>query len=752
MSNNRKAPVFSPKLIFSSLIAASIFGILNTSFVVSYASLIFSSTIPSYFVVAVALFLLGGCLACIIICSTSSYPGVIAMIQDVPVAVAGFMALSLATVLQGAEPAVLFANIFTAIVLATLLTGVAFLLLGYFKLGNLVRFIPYPVVGGFLAATGWMLFKGGIQVSTGVGFQLLQLSSFITQADSHHLATALVFGVGLLLLTRRFPENALVTPATIVASILLFLLAAGWLGYDIDFLNKNGWLVGPLPDTPLWHSVSLPDWNLIDWPIVLRQFGSIATIVVLSVISLLLNSTGVEFIVGRDLEINKDLKTSGIANLAAAFTGAPSSYLYISQTTLAARMGARSRSVGILHGLFLLMVFFAGGAFLDFFPKFVAAGLPIYLGLTMLREWLLDARRSLPKVDYAIIVGILLIVEFIGFLQGIGIGIVASVIIFVLRYSSIDIFKKKLDGSSYRSSKDRSITDQRLLDYHSEQLLILQLQGFIFFGTANSLYEKIRQLTTKPGKFLKFVVMDMTLVQGIDSSAVQSFEKLARYFEKQNINLVIVNHAEKIKFTFELAGLKSSVYKSIHHFDDLDHAIEWCEDLIAEQETRKIEQAKMKGGKSFDGLFQAAYSDMMAALEIQVMFETLIERMKGYLEKMEVSTGHHLYRQNEITSDVYFISRGRVTLSRKNREDIPLRIRTLGPWTITGEIGAYLGYHAPYDARVEKEGLIYKLTAENRKKLETEDPSLAAQLQKLIITMLGVQLMKTTQTVENISI
>jgi SulP family sulfate permease len=73
---------------------------------------------------------------------------------------------------------VLFANIFTAIALATVLTGIAFLLLGYFKLGNLVRFIPYPVMGGFLAATGWLLFKGGLQVSTGFGFQVLQVASF----------------------------------------------------------------------------------------------------------------------------------------------------------------------------------------------------------------------------------------------------------------------------------------------------------------------------------------------------------------------------------------------------------------------------------------------------------------------------------------------------------------------------------------------------------------------------------------------
>jgi SulP family sulfate permease len=640
MSSNGKDSTLNSKSIISNLTAVAIFGILNTSFVVSYASLIFSSTCPSYFVVAVSLFLLGGCLASIVICAMSSYSGVIAMIQDVPVAISGLIALSLATMLQGANPDVLFANIFAAIALATLLTGIAFLLLGYFKLGNLVRFIPFPVMGGFLAATGWLLFKGGLQVSTGVGFEILQVASFFNQTDPGNLICALVFGIGLLILTRRFPSSALVTPGTIVGSILLFLLAARLLGYGMDYLDSNGWLLGPLPEEPLWRSAALPEWNLINWPAVLGQTGSIFTIVVLSVISLLLNSTGIEFIAGRDLEVNRDLKATGIANLATGFIGTPASYVFISQTALATRIGAKDRSVGILHGFFLLLVFFIGGTFLDFFPKFIAAGLPIYLGLSMLWEWLVDIRRSVPKVDYAIIVGILLIVEFFGFLQGIGIGIVASVVIFVFRYSTIDIIKNKFDGSSYRSSKDRSITDQRLLDYHSEQLLILQLQSFIFFGTANSLYEKIKQLTTVPDKVLKFVIMDLMLVQGIDSSAIKSFEKLARYLEKKDIDLVLVNLSGKVKNAFESDGLTSDVYERLHYFDDLDHATEWCEDLIARNEARKIEEAKMKGQETVDDFFQAVYTDMMAALEIQVMFETLIERMHAYLEKLEVSVGN----------------------------------------------------------------------------------------------------------------
>jgi SulP family sulfate permease len=465
----------------------------------------------------------------------------------------------------------------------------------------------------------------------------------------------------------------------------------------------------------------------------------------------LLNSTGIEIIAGRDLDINRDLKASGIANLVAGFFGIPSSYVFISQTALATRMGATDRSVGIMHALFLLLVFFIGGTFLDFFPRFVAAGLPIYLGLSMIWEWLIDVRRSVPRVDYAIMLGILLIVEFFGFLEGIGIGIAASVVIFAFRYSSVDIIKSKFDGRSFRSGKDRPITDQRLLDHHGDQLVILQLQGFIFFGTANSFYEKIKQLIDRSENSLKFVVMDMLLVQGLDSSAVKSFEKLARYLKTKDINLVIVNSAENVRIAIEAEGFNTGDLERLRYFDDLEHAVEWCEDLIAEQEARKIEAARMAGRETVTDLFQAVYADMMAALEIQVMFETLIERMQAYLDKIELSAGDYLYRRKDISTDVFFIVRGQVTLTGTNLEGTNYRFRTLGPWTLTGEIGAFLGYHAPYDAAVEKAGLVYKLSAENRKKLEAEDAALAFDLQRLIITMLGSQLMKTTRAIGGIS-
>ena len=748
---NSKWPlsVVSVKSIQSSLTATAIFGIMGTSSLVSYATMIFSGVCPDYFGTGLALFLLAGFVSVFLISQFSSHEGVIANIHDVPSTVCGLIAVSLATMLSSQNQDVIFANLFVAIALSSALTGICFILLGRFKLGNMVRFIPDPVVGGFLAGTAWLLFKYGLNVSTGVGFNLVDIVTFFEQVDAAKLICCITFGLSIMWLRGRFPTNIFIMPATIVGSILVFWLVATVLGFSFDVVAEQGWLLGPMPEGALWQSLSFPDLGLVEWPTLLKQFMSISTIIILSVINFLLNENGVEFAVGKDLDVNRDLYVTGTTNVVNSFLGAPVSYIYVSSTILANNIGANYRIVGALTGCIYLSVLIAGGTLLSCFPKFVAGGLLFYLGLSMLKEWLIDTRKSIPMIDYSVILGIIIIVEFFGFLQGIALGIIVSVVIFVFRYSSINIIKNIFDGSNVKSSKDRSIPDQRLLDYNVDQLITLQLQGFIFFGTASSLYEKVKSLVSDLDGSLQFVLMDFKLVQGIDSSAVKCFQKLALYLSKENIGLVMVNLSKQMRFTFEVSGISSQSYQHLYDYNNLDEAIEFCEDQIVKIESQKIIQSQEKGSSGQTELIQAVYSDMMAALEIQEKFEVLTDKLKPYLERVEVSVGDELYHQKELSTDIYFVIRGMVTLSRKDRTDRSSRIRILGPWTITGELGSLLGYRSPYTAEVTEKGFVYKLSSKNRIRMKDDSPEMASELQELIIFTLGNQLMKNSRLINN---
>ncbi len=743
MSEEAKKLNFGADTVISNLTSTAILGILNTSIVVSFATLIFAGPCPEYFATGVAFFLLAGCIGSILISLFSSYEGTIGCIQDVPSAISGLMAVSLAGMLAGSSQGTIFANIFAVIFISTLLTGLAFVLLGYFKLGNLVRFIPYPVMGGFLAGTGWILFKAGLEVSTGVSFNLPQVLTFFSQVNVLQLVCGVVFAVWFLILSRYFSSNMLMA-ASVLISILIFFIISGLLNISTAQLEQQGWLLGPLPKGALWRALTVPDLKAIDWTLLGTQFSSILTIVLLSAISFLLGASALELVANRDLDMNKDLQKTGRINLITCVFGAPASYLIISDTALATQMGARSRFTGIFMGLFIAVIFFLGGQLLSYVPKFVAGGMILFIGLSLLAEWLIDARKSFPLIDYLIVISILLIIEFIGFLEGVGAGIFASVIIFVIRYSSINLVKNAGDGNRFRSSKDRPIPDQRLLDHYAHQSLILQLQGFIFFGTANSLYETIRNYVDSVETPLRFVILDLGLVRGIDSSAIKSFEKIMQLLNKNDIHLFLANLTDRAKNQLHAGGFSSDAHERLFFFSELDKSLEFCEDKIVETVMGEDQSELQNVWKVKNDLMQAVYNDVMAALEHQIKFEELVDKMKPYLEELKVAEGEHLFKQRETCRELFFIMRGTVNLIGKSRQGIATRIRTLGPWTITGEIGAFSGYHAPYSAIVEREGLLYKLSEENRKQMENENPELAAEFHRLIIIMIGNQLMKAS--------
>ena len=159
---------FRPANLVASLIAGSVTGIIGVTGVVALASLLFSGTLSEYASQGMGYFLFGAIVIAALTALFSSTTGVLAGILDSGVAVLGVMVVALtATVAPGTPPRELFVLVAASITAASVITGVIFLLLGFFRLGNLIRFIPYPVIGGFLSGSGLLLVRGSISVMSG---------------------------------------------------------------------------------------------------------------------------------------------------------------------------------------------------------------------------------------------------------------------------------------------------------------------------------------------------------------------------------------------------------------------------------------------------------------------------------------------------------------------------------------------------------------------------------------------------------
>ena len=151
--------------LLTGLLSGLIVGIVVVIVAISFAVLIFSGDLASLAPRGISLGLFTGLVMAGSIAVTSSFRGMVATPQDVPAAITALIAASVAAALpSGTGPDELFATVVAAIALTTLATGLFFLALGFLKLGGLSRFIPYPVIGGFLAGTGWLLLKGSVGV------------------------------------------------------------------------------------------------------------------------------------------------------------------------------------------------------------------------------------------------------------------------------------------------------------------------------------------------------------------------------------------------------------------------------------------------------------------------------------------------------------------------------------------------------------------------------------------------------------
>jgi len=187
---------------------------------------------------------------------TSSIPGVIAIAQGIPIAaLAGPVAAISATAGVDASGNDTIATIVAAVALTTVAIGATAYLLGVFGLGRFIRFVPFPVIGGFLAGSGWLILLGGIGVVVGHSVRFADLSLLVEPSALLRFGTAAAFLFPVALLQIRLPIG-LVLPAVTLATIVIFNLVTFFGGISTEVLRADGWLIEVAHGDALWPPIS----------------------------------------------------------------------------------------------------------------------------------------------------------------------------------------------------------------------------------------------------------------------------------------------------------------------------------------------------------------------------------------------------------------------------------------------------------------------------------------------------------------
>jgi SulP family sulfate permease len=357
----------------------------------------------------------------------------------------------------------------------------------------------------------------------------------------------------------------------------------------------------------------------------------------------------------------------------------------------------------------------------------------LFLGLDFLVDWVIGGWSKLSRPDYAVVLLILVVIAAAGFLVGVGVGLVAMLILFVLNYSRINVVHHSLSGAEMGSNVERCAYHRRQLKELGAMTHVFELRGFIFFGTANALLVRIRARVNDPDQpLVRFLILDFRRVIGLDSSAMLSFTKVRQLAEAHDTTVLLTNISDKMRRQFRQSGLLDSEER-VRVFPDLDRGLEWCEDQSLEMAgVTLVDVPIVLRAQLADSGFNRHSTD----------------RLMEFLERLQVPKGEYLVRQGEEADELYFIEQGMVSIYLELEDGRRLRLRTVGMGTVVGELGLYLGTIRTASIIADWPTTAYRLTRRALFQMRDRDPELAADFHELVARLQAERLVANTRALE----
>ena len=510
-------------------------------FAISFATLVYDGPdAPAGAIAAGASFVLfGGAATALVVAARSGLPA-IAEVQDGPSAIFAVMAAAIYST-DGIEETAKLPTLEAAIVLTTVSTGVLMSLLGKYELGNLVRLLPSPVTGGFLAGTGYVLTSGAFKVLSGgnsltienalrfIGVSFDGVNGLnpgwfeqLTFVGIPGILLGLALAVG-----NRQIGKFWVVPAFLGGGVsLYFALLEFFLRITPDDALTRGYLLGPFPEmnptrrfgffldsslgsttqtvthglfgTSFDPLLTHPDVLLtkVRWDVVFEQAPGAVAVFGLSTLGVLLITSAVEMSTERDGDANDELRAAGFANVLSGLGGGFVGYHSLSSTQIAYGMGSASRVPGVTCSLAYLGALYVGPAPLAYVPSALIGGLLLFIGSSFLYEWVVEGKDRLPRSEYAVVLLIVVTVASQGYIAGVAAGVLGAAAVFVSDYSKVPVVRSRLrlgQRGGVRSSAPRMRKEVEVIAYRGSSTYGAKLQGFLFFATAYKVLEEIRQ-------------------------------------------------------------------------------------------------------------------------------------------------------------------------------------------------------------------------------------------------------------------
>ena len=454
----------------------------------------------------------------------------------------------------------------TGLLIATIMAGILLILMGVFKLGNVIKFVPYPVIVGFTAGIAVTIFSTQMNDLFGMGIQDAPadfIHKWICYFQHWRDINWWAFAIGIvsLLIIIFSTKISKKIPGSLLAIVLMTLVV--WL------LRKFGGItsittIGDLYTLPSgMPAPHLPELNLSDGQtlisLVQKLFPSAFTIAMLGAIESLLSAMVADGVIGDKHNSNTELIAQGVANVVTPFFGGIPATGAIARTMANINNGGRTPVAGMVHAVVLLLVLLCFGPLVGMIPMACLAGVLIIVSYNMSGWREILALSKAPKSDVIVMLVTFVLTVIFDLTIAIEIGLLLAVILFLKRTNETTVIRSFSDEIDPTLSNDIRLHGNDLEKLHIPPFTeVYEIDGPYFFGIANK-FDEISQRMGTDGQ--KVRILRMRKVSFMDSTGIHNLEQLYVRSQRCGMTLVLSGVNENVYKTLDKAGLVKMIGK-----------------------------------------------------------------------------------------------------------------------------------------------------------------------------------------------
>lgn len=702
--------------LFAGLVAA----VVLIGNIVSFGALMFPGELSSGIPIVIWAMLIGSCIGGVWIAASTSLPPLATSIDSPTGAVlvllsasAGSEVLAAGGTSQSAVQTVML--VFTA---ATVLSGALLYGLGKAHWGAYFRFVPYFVVGGFMAATGWLLIAGGIRMVSDHTLSLPGLTAAWTEVQGTKLAAGTTVLL-LLVSVRQWVKWAFAMPLALIAMWVTGALALKGFGFSDTIY---GFYLPSLGTLARWSPFDAARSSHMTWSMVAAFVPQLLTVTIVALISMVTKVASIE--VGRQAsgDLDCEFRAHGLVSLMAAPFGGIASGLQVSTSRLLEHAGGATRMSGVFCALVFGAVALSNFDLPGLIPIPIIAGLIFYLGYTFIFDALWRPLSQRAWFDLGLATAIMIVCIQYGFLVGTVVGLICACVLFAISYARRGVVRRHITRAEFASYVDRSAVAADYLRNKGAAIQMYWLSGYIFFGSSESVFERIRNDIQALGQgAVAYVILDFAAVSGADASAVVSFTKLRNFCNKQGVTIVYSALSSANHAVLKGGGLIGGKIKH-QTCADLPYALAWCEDeLLA----------------AHGGLDSNISDGFVPWLQQQLGGKADVADIIAYFDRKVVHGPQVLYRQGDPADTIDLVATGNLAIDITKADGTSLRVRRIMTYAVVGEMGFFRRSSRAATVSSVGPATLFTLTRVSFERMRLQNPGLAASFDDFILRVLA---------------